>query len=235
MTLKEIQKKLAALSNKGYILTLRKGPTGIGHTLEKELGVYENNLAIPDIGGRVELKGTRRNASALITLFTINRTVWQFPKKQIIENFGYIDPNNRKALYSTVYANENNPQDLILEIDKLKNKVNLFHKKSHTLLASWSIFTIVGKFITKLERLLFVFADNRKNEKYNKEEFYFNEAYLLEEPSPEKFLEAFENSIIAIDLRMHLNKNNAVRNHGTGFRIREAKLPLLYGKQRKMI
>jgi hypothetical protein len=32
----------------------------ISHLLERELGLNETNIAIPDIGGRVELKGTRR-------------------------------------------------------------------------------------------------------------------------------------------------------------------------------
>lgn len=235
MTLKEIQQKLTALADKGYVLTRRKGATGIGYTLEHEMQVNENNLAIPDIGGRVELKATRRKASALVTLFTYNRAAWQFKQKQIIEKFGYIDENEREALYSTVFAKNANTLGLILKIEKDENKINLVHKQSNTLLASWSIYTIVGKFITKLERLIVVFADNRQNKKYDKEEFHFNEAVLLEEPSPEKFLEAFDNSDIAIDVRMHLNAKGSVRNHGTGFRIREEKIPLLYGKKKKIL
>jgi len=73
MQLKELIKKLEALEQKGYLETSRQGPTGIGHLLEKEMGLFENNIPIPDIGGRVELKATRRNVNSLITLFTFNQ------------------------------------------------------------------------------------------------------------------------------------------------------------------
>lgn len=100
MTLKEIQKRLILLKDKGYVPSRRKGPTGIGHTLEQELNLAETNIAIPDIGGRVELKATRRNASSLKTLFTFNRGVWKLPQKEIIESYGYVDADKRKSLYN---------------------------------------------------------------------------------------------------------------------------------------
>jgi len=68
-----------------------------------------------------------------------------------------------------------------------------------------------------------------------KEEFYFDEAYLLTEPSPDKFIEAFEKSLIAIDIRMHLRKTGSVRNHGTGIRIFEKDIPQLYARRQELI
>jgi hypothetical protein len=234
MTLKEIQKKLKSLKDRGYIISGRKGSTGIGHTLEQELNLAETNIAIPDIGGRVELKATRKDSSSLITLFTFNRGAWQIAQKELIETYGYIDSNDRKALYSTVYYGKLNAQGFMLAIDQEANQIQLIHKTAKKIIAMWSIYTIVGKFLTKLERAIFVFAKARIG-KNNKEEFYFNEAYLLEEPSPDKFIEAFEKSLIAIDIRMHLRENNAVRNHGTGIRIFEKDIPQLYGKRRELI
>jgi len=234
MTLKEIQNKLAILKEKGFVPSKRKGPTGIGHTLEQELNLTETNLAIPDIGGRVELKATRKNSNSMVTLFTFNRAVWQIHQKEIIENYGYLDEQNRQSLYSTVFHGQPNPQNLRIEIDKSQNKVHLYHN-SGALLATWSVFTIVGKFISKLERLLVVLADNQINDVSGKEEFLFNEAYLLENPSPDNFLDAFENSQIAIDLRMHLKSTNTVRNHGTGFRIKEDNILNLYADRKQIL
>ncbi len=68
MNLNELTKRLRQLSEKGFIKSQRKGPTGIGHLLESELGLSETNIAIPDIGGRVELKATRKDSKSLITL-----------------------------------------------------------------------------------------------------------------------------------------------------------------------
>jgi len=39
----------------GYIPTLRRGPTGVGHTFEQVFGLDENNLQLPDVGGRIEV------------------------------------------------------------------------------------------------------------------------------------------------------------------------------------
>lgn len=89
MKLKELIKRLEVLKSKEFVETSRKGPTGIGHLLEKELGLSETNIAIPDIGGRVELKGTRRNANSLITLFTFNKSVWLIKQKELINKYGY--------------------------------------------------------------------------------------------------------------------------------------------------
>lgn len=234
MTIKEIQSKLLILNDKGFVSTRRKGPTGIGHTLEQELDLTETNLAIPDIGGRIELKASRKTSGSMVTLFTFNRAVWNLNQKEIIEKYGYIDNKGRKSLYSTVFHGIKNPQNLQIEVDKSNNKVHLKHQTGATL-ATWSIFTIVGKFITKLDKLIIVFADAKINELTNKEEFHYNQAYILEEPSPDNFLDAFINSIIAIDVRMHLKENGKVRNHGTGFRIKETKIPNLYRKRKKIM
>ena len=234
MTLQEIQKRLAALKDAGFVPSRRKGPTGIGLTLEKSLDLAESNLAVPDIGGRIELKATRKNSQSMVTLFTFNRAAWARPQKEIIEQYGYADADGRKALYSSVFHRQKNPQDLEITLDKAEHKVHLRHA-SGAPLATWSIYTIVGKFVSKLERLLVVLADNRQNETSGREEFWFNRAYLLENPSPENFLSAFENAQIAIDVRMHLKAGGTVRNHGTGFRIKEPDIINLYADRRKIL
>lgn len=233
MHLKELVRRLEALKAKGYIETSRKGPTGIGHLLEKELGLYETNIAIPDIGGRVELKGTRRNVSSLITLFTFNKGVWLVKQKDLIAKYGYQDEQGRQALYNIVNNRTPNSQGFYLLSDPSRHLIVLKNKNEDRSIAEWSTYVIAGKFMTKLDRLLLIFADSRLEK--GKEHFFFNEAYLLENPTPEKFLEAFENSRLMIDLRMHLKPSGGVRNHGTGFRISEKDLELLYAKKKKLI
>lgn len=234
MNLLQLKSELNRLKETGYLPTLRKGPTGIGYTLEKALNLPENNISIPDIGGRIELKATRRNAGSLITLFTFNRGVWQIPQKQVILDYGYTSKKDRMDLYCLVRVGDINPQGLTLSVDEQQNEVCLIHSVSGTLIAKWSMYVIVGRFLNKTERLLLIVADSRKNEQ-NREEFLFREAYLLMEPNPQRFLEAFKSGSVAIDIRMHLKRNMAVRNHGTGFRIREIDIPLLYGDKRQLL
>ncbi|MDE0471219.1 MAG: MvaI/BcnI family restriction endonuclease [Ekhidna sp.] len=233
MNLKEIQQRLEDLKGRGFISTHRRGPTGIGHTLEQELQLDENNLAIPDLGGRVELKANRKKSGSMVTLFTFNRSVWQMSQREVIETFGYIDDKGRRSLYSTVFHSSPNPQGLEIQIDRGNHQVHLCHKNQ--MLGTWSVFTIVGKFVTKLERLIVVFADNRISEETGKEEFHFNEAYLLDKPDPDNFLDAFEKGLIAMDVRMHLKPTGALRNHGTGFRIDERNIPNLYEHREQII
>ncbi len=233
MRLAELIKRLEQLKAKGFSPTLRRGSTGIGHLLENELGINETNIPIPDIGGRVEIKGTRRNANSLITLFTFNRGDWRFPQKDIIEKYGYLDDKGRQALKNIVNNKNPNGQGFYLASDKERNLIVLKNKNEEENIAEWSVFTIAGKFMTKLDRLLLVIADNKVKD--STEHFHYNEAYLMEEPTPEKFLDAIKKSELMIDLRMHLKESGGVRNRGTAFRISEKHLTDLYAKKRRLI
>ncbi len=232
MNLKELIEKLTAIEKMGYVKALRRGNTGIGYTFETLVGLEETNIPIPDIGGRVEIKTTRKDSSSLVTLFTFNRGVWVQKPKEIIQKFGYLDEKGRKALKSTVFFNRTNSLGLHLEIDEEKNVLRLLAPRGERL-AEWDVYVIVGVFSSKLSRLLFVLADRRTHQ--GQEEFYFNEAYLLTEPNPRNFLSAFKKSLVGIDIRMHLKENGTVRNRGTGFRMHERDFIELYGKKRKLL
>lgn len=233
MQLKELIKRLESLRQKEFVQSLRRGPTGIGHLAENELGLTETNIAIPDIGGRVEVKATRRNANSLITLFTFNKAVWKVKQKDIVNKYGYLDDQGRQALYNIVGKKTQNSQGFYLISDPARHLIILKNKNEDQSLAEWSTYVIAGKFMTKLDRLLLIIADNKIEN--DTEHFHFNEAYLLENATPEKFLEAFERDELMIDLRMHLKESGGVRNHGTGFRISEKNLKNLYAKSRRLI
>ena len=233
MKLKDLTKKLELLQSEGFIPSIRKGPTGIGHTLENKLGLLENNIAVPDIGGRIELKGTRKNVNSFITLFTFNKAVWLVKQKDLIEKYGYKDDSGRQALYNFVNNKSPNTQGFYSASDPDKHLIILLNEKEETHLAEWSSYVIAGKFMTKLDRLLLVFADNKIENEI--EYFHYNEAYLLENPTPEKFLESFLRNEVIIDIRMHLKPNGGVRNHGTGFRVSEKNLLHLYSSKKQLI
>ena len=74
MELEEFIERFTALKNRGYVRSLRSGPTGIGKTLETYLGIEENNLYLPDLG-QIELKAHRDDSTNLITLFRKIETI----------------------------------------------------------------------------------------------------------------------------------------------------------------
>lgn len=233
MRLKELENKLKEIKNKGFIESLRRGSTGIGYTFETLFGIMENNIPIPDIGGRVEIKTIRRDSQSLITLFTFNRGVWHVKQSVLIQRYGYIDEKGRYALKNTVFYGKPIPQGLYLDIDESKNTIHLIDENTKDTIATWDVYVIVGKFMMKLSRLLIVIADRKVEQ--GKEYFHYNEAYLLTDPGPRNFIRAFKKSLIGIDLRMHLKENGAVRNRGTAFRIREKDLIELYEHRRKLV
>ena len=228
MRLPELRTRLKELDASGFVPSARPGPTGIGHTLENLLGLNENNLPIPDIGGRVEVKATRTNWNNLITLFTFNKAAWRYKQADIISRWGYIDGQGRRSLYNSVSTQEANAQGLQLTVSDDAGQLLLTHVPSATLLGTWDMYHIIGKFLVKFERVLFVHADTQKVG--SKEMFHFNRAEILSEPSAMTFKKGFADGKVIVDIRMHINPKGSARNHGTGFRIMEHDLPSLFGK-----
>lgn len=229
MNIDQLSEKLSEIRNKGYVVSLRRGNTGIGYTLETLLGVQENNLKIPDFGD-VELKSQRRETTSRLTMFTFNRGVWQMEQKEVIDEYGYIDANGRPSLYCIVNSTPNN-QGLFLKVEE--EMVRLYHVDK-TLIAHWPGEGLIDTFKKKMPSLVVVYADTRVNSD-EKEEFWFNKADLLTDPDEDNFLDLIRKDIVVVDLRMHLRNNNVVRNHGTGFRIEEKFLNLCFGRRNKII
>ncbi len=97
MTLEEFKEKFQELKNKGFVPSIRKGPTGIGFTFETLLNLVENNLAIPDIED-FEIKSHRDSSKSMITLFTFNRKVWKLNPLEAIKKYGSYDKNGRLGI-----------------------------------------------------------------------------------------------------------------------------------------
>ena len=100
----EFTEKLSLLRAEGFVPSARRGPTGVGHTLEQRLGFTENNFVIPDLG-EVELKATRDEMRNLITLFTSDRDAWRVPQSELIKRFG-LAQNDRLNMYVTLRAGQ---------------------------------------------------------------------------------------------------------------------------------
>lgn len=229
MDITKLKEKLILLNQMGYIPSKRKGNTGIGYTLETLLGLKENNLITPDFED-IELKSHRKGVSNKVTMFTFNRGVWKLSQKELIEEYGYIDTNNRPSLYCTVNTRVNN-QGLFIKIEE--ENLRLYHINEQ-LLAEWTGENIINRFRKKMPILVFVYAETRTNSDGN-EEFWFNEAYYLTQPNVNNFFDLIRTDTIIVDIRMHLKENKGVRNHGTGFRIEEKFLKLCFNERENLI
>jgi len=63
LTIEDFSKEFRKIKEMGFIPSQRKGPTGVGYTLETLLGIDENNNASPDIEG-AELKAHSSKSTA---------------------------------------------------------------------------------------------------------------------------------------------------------------------------
>ena len=228
MEIADLQLKLQQIKDMGFITSLRKSNTGIGYTLETLLEVKENNIKLPDLG-TIELKSKRKNVTTPVTMFTFNSGAWKLSQKETIEKYGYKDKKNRQALKCFV-TTAINPQGLFLKVEN--DTLKLFHT-DETLIAEWQGTDLVRYFRAKMPSLALVLAETKIIE--GKENFLYDEAFLLTDPTEDTLLKSIEEGIILVDLRMHLNPSGSIRNRGTAFRIKEANLVSCFATRIKLL
>ncbi len=233
--------KFKHIKSLGFIPSNRNNNTGIGKTFEDYIGVEENNFDIPDLNG-FEIKSHRKDSYSFITLFT---KAPDFPKcanQMLNERFGEINPNNSsinklhtsmfanhwnnyRNLYSFKLFNDRNTKRVIIKVKDVINN-NILDES-----AGYTYDTIEKRLYSKLKKLFYVTAENKKDQQ-GQELFYFTEAVIYEKPSLEKFLTLLDNGKIQYDIRLgsySSGKNiGKFHDHGSGFRIRENDLILLY-------
>lgn len=220
ITLNNFKKSFTRIKNAGWIQSKRKGPTGIGQTLEQLLGLDENNIALPDLG-RVELKAHRIGSSSMITLFTFNRKAWKMKPLDAVRKYGTPDQNGRLGLYFTMSRTPNS-MGLFLHVER--DRISVRHI-SGEIIAEWQLDALAERFIQKLPGLVLVSAFSKM--RGDIEWFKFERAQLLTGTSPEIIRNQILEGNILVDLRLHDQVTRA-RNHGTGFRARGDRLPLLF-------
>ena len=233
MNLKTLKKKLQNIKKQGFVKSHRVGDTGIGKTLEDLLGIKENNIPLHDISDVAELKAYRKDATSMLTLFTLEPLPEGGDRDRLLlDNFGYSKRDNQrsKELHSTLSCRRYNNQGLKLSVGKDKIRVQ---GKGKRLNIYWDIESLEKKFHDKLPALVYVLAD-RKIIK-NKEHFNFNEAYLLTGFDFESFKKMVKKDEIVVDFRMYYRPDGSVRNHGTGFRVKINKLYHAFKNKKKLI
>lgn len=233
MDLKSLKKKLRQIEKNGFVKTHRAGDTGIGKTLEDLLGIKENNIPLHDIAGVAELKAYRKDATSMLTLFTLE----PLPRggdrdRLLLDNFGYSKRDNQrtKELHITLSCRRYNNQGLKLSVEKDKIRVK---GKGKRLNIFWNMESVEEKFHKKLPALVYVLAQRKILDDI--EYFHFNEAYLLTDFDFNSFKKMVRRDEIVVDFRMYYRPNGSVRNHGTGFRVKINRLYSCFKNKRKLL
>lgn len=220
LTIEEFQDKFNEIKNQNWIPSVRRGPTGIGQTLEQLLGLTENNIALPDLR-EVELKSHRIGSTSMVTLFTFNRKVWKMKPIEAIRRYGTPDTNGRMGVYFTMSPT---PNSTGLFLYNEEHSISVRHI-SGEVITEWSLDDLKERFYKKISGLVLVsaFSEMRGSIEW----FQFSRAQLLTDTSPEIIREQILAGNVLIDLRLH-DKGTSARNHGTGFRVKKNKLSFLF-------
>ena len=213
-TLTKIIRALKKLSERGWIESSRIHDTGIGKTLEDELNIKENNIALPDFGV-MELKSQRSKTNSMVTLFT--KKPEGITNKEIREKYGYPDKHfsKVKCLRQTIADGRKNAQGFSLSIDKKKGIMWLI--KDGERIGFYYLDFLKEKAIEKIgDGLILVLAETKKEK--GKEFFRSKKAYLLKGIDSSKFIKHSK-----YDIRLGVYKSGSKRglphDHGSAFRI----------------
>ena len=94
----------------GWIRTMRSGPTGVGYTFEKLLGIQENTLPIPDYCD-FEIKTHRAISTSNICLFNYDPVgLYSYEIKHIYDTYSYfsVKHSHQKVFNTTIYCHIKN-------------------------------------------------------------------------------------------------------------------------------
>ncbi len=224
----------------GFVKSNRSNNTGIGKTFEDYIGVVENNRDEPDLFG-YEIKSHREDAASYITLFTKSPNFPRRANSYLRDNYGIPYENNSalKKLHTSMFASRYNTFNnkysfrLINDNHCYVVKIGVFDLGTKQLLDDSVGYTYecLDKILKKKLKNLFYVSSERKFED-GTECFFFNKAEIYSVPTLNKFLELLDEGLIMYDIRIgsyQSGKNfGKPHDHGSGFRILESNLRLLF-------
>ncbi|MFA6080885.1 MAG: MvaI/BcnI family restriction endonuclease [Patescibacteria group bacterium] len=214
----EIIIKLKEIKALGYVKTIYSHDGGVGNTLEKLLGIPENNLYLPDLGS-VEIKAARLKSNSMLTL-TSKAPLPRGTNAKLYDNFSY--PSEKDGLikcYIDIYGNRTNKHGLkiIFKDDKLVIENN------KQIEAHWILKDLWDQLNTKADKILLTNALTKGEKNSQDEKFYYFETYLLSGLRFNRFKDAIKNGKVKVELRIGIDKSGKrkgkVHDHGTAIRI----------------
>ncbi len=224
---------------------------GIGNTLEDLLGIEENNLPIPN-AAEWELKCQRIGTSSLTTLFHMEPSprALKFVPKILLPLYGWqhqsianelsfrqtinglsptdrgfkvvVDRNTRRVLVSfEADAVSDGHSEWLKWVEK---RIGLGELNPQPY---WGFDDLFHKAGTKLLNCFYIRAEVKRES--GREYFWYKEVMILQRFSLDSFLRAIEEGLVLVDFDARTG-----HNHGTKLRLRQDRLPDLYGGVRNI-
>lgn len=238
-----IVERFLQVRNLGFVKSRRKNNTGIGKTFEDYIGVVENNIDEPDLFG-YEIKSHREETASYITLFTKSPNFPSRANFYLKDRFGvpYDDNPALKKLHTSMFASRFNTFGSGLSFRLVNDrmcgivKIGVYDVVSKELIddsVGYTYDCLEKVLKKKLKDLFYVTAERKFIDE--DEYFFFSKAEIYSNPSIDKFLELLDRGLIMFDIRIGSYKSGRnigkAHDHGSGFRILESNLRLLFSER----
>lgn len=238
-----IIQQLIKLTEMGWIPSARQGNAGgVGNTIEDVLGIPENNLPIPN-AAEWELKSARLGSKSLTTLIHLEPSpqASRLVAQMLLPKYGWahkqaggVHPISELSFRQTINAGTRTDRGFGIEVDRESARIvvsfdaHAVSPKHADWLESvkqraglgdlpiepyWGFEDLYTRIAAKLHNCFYVLADSKVIN--GVEHFKYENVYMLERLSREKFIESVERGIILVDFDARTG-----HNHGTKFRIR---------------
>lgn len=232
----ELLCKLREIGSRGFVPSLRAGPTGVGMTLETMLGIKANSSRAPDYRG-IELKASRsrKGSTARGTRITLFSKVPDWAASAVktpvdlLHLYGY-NRGGRRQLYCSL-NHVPNTLGLFLEAE-----VDVLHASHGSVVqpvkvVQWNMSALRASLANKHQETFWVKAASRKGP--HGEEFHYQEVLHTRAPLVANFKPLLELGHVEVDFVLHLmQRANGLkpraRNHGYLFKMSPGDMDLLF-------
>lgn len=226
----ELLSKLRVIAQQGWIRSLRAGDTGIGYTLETELGISANSSKTPDYKG-IEIKSYRANRGNRKNLFA-KVANWKASKlkssAEVLSHFGY-ERDGVLKLYCTISSKVYNSQGLRLVVDSEDGCLyETSNQEDLSRFLTWRLDDLKSSLLQKHKETFWVKAESRKIN--DAEEFRYLSVTHTRKPLVNNLPFAIEQGVVTLD---HLIKKGSrgVSEKGPLFKMKEGHEDILFPRQ----
>ncbi len=240
----DFHSKFKKIKNMGWVKSVNKNNSGVGLTLERLLGIENNEFEIPDYNG-IGIKTKRSNSKSYITLFSCKpEGKYYHEVERIKDTYGYPHKILRKykVLNNSVYGNIKNKIGtkyyfkLDIQTEEAKIYLAIYNIKGDLIEREvyWDFRDLEEKINRKLKYLALIHAYSKKNNVDDFEYFKYYDLSIYCLKNFEKFIELLSDGIIRINFKLNIrtkgDKIGQIHDHGTSFDILEKDLSKLYNR-----
>jgi len=243
----ELLDKLRLIGSRGFVPTMRPGPTGIGYTLESLLGIRANANRAPDYKG-IEIKAGRTgkagDTKSRSNLFSMapNWKASAYSALRLLHAYGRDNEHGRQQIYCTLNHVPNStfgfylrPDTDVDVLDSLRGKPGGASETCDEKIFRWDLPKLRDALANKHRETFWVKAKARGNK--TTEEFHYYEVDHTRGPLIGNLSPLIESGHVELDFLLNIQKTKdgkeRARDHGYLFKIWASDRHLLFGPPRK--